>query len=149
MTNETIKRMFDACYKAKRVREMLPPLPKGVMPSFIHYLDVIKKLEATGVQVKISDISNVMNIPRPGVTRTVKDMESNGYLKKIASPTDKRITYITLTASGKKLSQKYDEDYFTALVPYLDNIPEENIDITVNTIEMFYEVMNDRRKDFE
>lgn len=149
MTNETIKRMFDACYKAKRVREMLPPLPKGVMPSFIHYLDVIKKLEATGVQVKISDISNVMNIPRPGVTRTVKDMESKGYLKKIASPTDKRITYITLTASGKKLSQKYDEDYFTALVPYLDNIPEENIDITVNTIEMFYEVMNDRRKDFE
>ena len=149
MTNETIKRMFDACYKAKRVREMLPPLPKGVMPSFIHYLDVIKKLEATGVQVKISDISNVMNIPRPGVTRTVKDMESKGYLKKIASPTDKRITYITLTASGKKLSQKYDEDYFTALVPYLDNIPEENIDITVNTIEKFYEVMNDRRKDFE
>lgn len=149
MTNETIKRMFDACYKAKRVREMLPPLPKGVMPSFIHYLDVIKKLEATGIQVKISDISNVMNIPRPGVTRTVKDMESKGYLKKIASPTDKRITYITLTASGKKLSQKYDEDYFTALVPYLDNIPEENIDITINTIEMFYEVMNDRRKDFE
>lgn len=149
MTNETIKRMFDACYKAKRVREMLPPLPKGVMPSFIHYLDVIKKLESTGVQVKISDISNVMNIPRPGVTRTVKDMESKGYLKKIASPTDKRITYITLTASGKKLSQKYDEDYFTALVPYLDNIPEENIDITVNTIEMFYEVMNNRRKDFE
>ena len=149
MTNETIKRMFDACYKAKRIREMLPPLPKGVMPSFIHYLDVIKKLEATGVQVKISDISNVMNIPRPGVTRTVKDMESKGYLKKTASPMDKRITYITLTASGKKLSQKYDEDYFTALVPYLDNIPEENIDITVNTIEMFYEVMKNRRKDFE
>ena len=149
MTNETIKRMFDACYKAKRIREMLPPLPKGVMPSFIHYLDVIKKLEATGVQVKISDISNVMNIPRPGVTRTVKDMESKGYLKKTASPMDKRITYITLTASGKKLSQKYDEDYFTALVPFLDNIPEENIDITVNTIEMFYEVMKNRRKDFE
>lgn len=149
MTNEKIKRMFDACYKAKRIREMLPPLPTGVMPSFIHYLDVIQKLEMTGVQVKISDISDIMNIPRPGVTRTVKDMESKGYLKKIASPTDKRITYITLTTSGKKLSREYDQDYFTSLAPYLDNIPEENIDTTINTIEMFYEIMKDRRKDFE
>ena len=29
MTNEKIKRMFDACYQAKRIREMLPPLPPG------------------------------------------------------------------------------------------------------------------------
>ena len=35
MTNEKIKRMLDACYLAKRIREMLPPLPEGVMPSYI------------------------------------------------------------------------------------------------------------------
>lgn len=45
MTNEKIKRMFDACYQAKRIREMLPPLPPGVMPSYIQYLDAIQKLE--------------------------------------------------------------------------------------------------------
>ena len=33
MVNEKIKRMLDACYQAKRIREMLPPLPEGVMPS--------------------------------------------------------------------------------------------------------------------
>ena len=44
MTNEKIKRMFDACYQAKRIREMLPPLPPGVMPSYIQYLDAIQKL---------------------------------------------------------------------------------------------------------
>ena len=32
MTSKTIKRMLDACYQAKRAREMLPPLPKGVLP---------------------------------------------------------------------------------------------------------------------
>ena len=30
MTNEKIKRMFDAFYQAKRIRDMLPPLPQGV-----------------------------------------------------------------------------------------------------------------------
>ena len=45
MTTKKIKEMLDACYQAKRIREMLPPLPQGVMPSYIQYLDVIQKLE--------------------------------------------------------------------------------------------------------
>ena len=45
MTSEIIKRMFDACYQAKRTRDMLPPLPEGVRASFIQYLDVIQSLD--------------------------------------------------------------------------------------------------------
>ena len=45
MTTEKIKRMLDACYQANRIREMLPPLPAGVAPSYIHYLDTIQSLE--------------------------------------------------------------------------------------------------------
>ena len=75
MTTEKIKRMLDACYQAKRIRELLPALPNGVAPSYIHYLDVILALEKKEVQVKISDISDKLNLPRPGVTRTVKEME--------------------------------------------------------------------------
>ncbi len=41
MTTEKIKRMLDACYQAKRIRELLPPLPQGVTPSYIQYLDNI------------------------------------------------------------------------------------------------------------
>ena len=78
MTNEKIKRMFDACYLAKRIREMLPPLPQGVMPSYIQYMDKIQALEKQGICVKVSDISDALNIPRPGVTRTVKEMETKG-----------------------------------------------------------------------
>ena len=69
MTSEIIKRMFDACYQAKRTREMLPPLPEGVRSSFIQYLDTIQSLEGQGVQVKVSDISDAMELPRPGKTR--------------------------------------------------------------------------------
>ena len=82
MTIRKIKELLDACYEAKRIRELLPPLPAGVMPSYIQYLDIIGTLEAQGEQVKISDISDVLHIPRPGVTRTVKEMEAKGYVRK-------------------------------------------------------------------
>ena len=78
MTNEKVKRMLDACYQAKRIRELLPPLPQGVMPSYIQYMDTIQKLEKQGIKVKISDISDAMNLPRPGVTRNRKRDGSEG-----------------------------------------------------------------------
>ena len=56
MTNEKVKRMFDACYQAKRIREMLPPLPQGIMPSYIQYMDLIQSMERQGIPVKISDL---------------------------------------------------------------------------------------------
>ena len=102
MTSEKIKRMLDACYQAKRIRDLLPPLPEGVMPSYIQYLEKIQALEKQGIRVKVSDISAAMSLPRPGVTRTVKEMEKKGYLKKLASPDDGRVTYISVTEAGKR-----------------------------------------------
>ena len=149
MTNKKIKEMLDACYQAKRIREMLPPLPQGVMPSYIQYLDVIQSLEKRDVHVKVSDISDELNIPRPGVTRTVKEMEAKGYLHKFASKEDGRVTYISITEEGKKLSRKYDQDYFSELACSLGDISEEDADCMIRTIEKFYQIMCERRKEYD
>ena len=149
MTNEKIKRMLDACYLAKRIREMLPPLPEGVMPSYIKYLEVVQTLEKNSSHVRVSDISDALNLPRPGVTRTVKEMETKGYLQKIASPDDGRVTYIAVTEAGKQLSQKYNEQYFRMLVPYMDEISEEDAQCVIRTIEKFYQIMNERRETYD
>ena len=68
----TIKAVLDACYQAQRIRAMLPTLPDGVTPSYIHFFDLIETMEQKGMRVKVSDISDRLGIPRPGVTRTVK-----------------------------------------------------------------------------
>lgn len=149
MTNEKIKRMFDACYLAKRIREMLPPLPEGVMPSYIKYLEAVQTLEKNSSHVRVSDISDVLDLPRPGVTRTVKEMEQKGYLRKLTSPDDRRVTYISITEEGRELSRKYDENYFSELSAYLDDISEEEADCMIRTIGKFYEIMCERRKHFE
>lgn len=145
MKIQTIKAMFDACYQAKRIRDLLPTLPKGVTPSYIHYLDTVELLEQRGGEVKISDISDALNIPRPGVTRTVKEMEAKGYLCKRTSSHDGRITYISITPKGKELSERYNKQYFNRLAPFLEDISEEDIECTIQTIERFYKVMVERR----
>ena len=149
MNAEKIKRMLDACYLAKRIRELLPELPEGVTPAYIQYMDVIHKLQAYQENVKVSDISDALQLPRPGVTRTVKEMEKKGYLRKYASEEDGRITYISITEKGEELSDKYDKNYYSRLCKYMDHISEEEADCMIHTIEKFYEVMSERRVDIE
>lgn len=149
MKVQTIKRMMDACYQAKRIREMLPALPAGVTPSYIHFLDVIDIMERQGISVKISDISDYLKIPRPGVTRTVREMEEKGYLRKQVAAEDGRVTYISITEEGRALSRKYNDDVFNSLTEPLSGISEEDAETMIHTIETFYRVMCERREHFE
>ena len=149
MNADKIKRMLDACYVAKRIRELLPELPQGVKPAYIQYMDIIHQNQKYKKDVKVSDISDTLKVPRPGVTRTVKEMEEKGYLKKYSSKEDGRITYIAITPKGEELSEKYDKNYYNRLAKYLDDITEEEADCMIQTIEKFYKVMSERRVDIE
>ncbi len=143
MDIQTIKALFDAFYQAKRCGYLA--LPKGVTASYIHYLDTVESLERQVLWVKVSDISDALNIPRPGVTRTVKEMEAKGYLCKHTSSSDGRITYVSITEAGKRLSQAYNEQYFNRSAPLLQNISQQEAECTIQTIERFYQVMSERR----
>lgn len=145
MTTRNIKHLLDAFYQAKRVRELMPALPKGVTPAFIHYLDTIAALQQQGVRVKVSDISDALHIPRPGVTRTVKNMVDGGYLEKAASEEDGRVTYLTITEKGRMLSQVFDSEFFAQLAPLLADVSDEDAATTIRTIEKVYQVMSERR----
>ncbi len=146
MTTDNIKRMLDAFYLAKRIREMLPLLPDGVSPSFIRYLDITGKLEKKNGSVKISDLSDALSVQRPGVTRTLREMEEKGYIRKIISDEDRRVTYIEITERGRALSQKYNEETFTPLLDALASVSDGDVETLIKTIELFYEAMKEGGK---
>lgn len=141
METDKLKRMLDACYLAKRIGDLLPELSDGILPAYIQYLGVISRLQVNHEHVKVSDISDALRIPRPGVTRTVKEMESKGYLSKYASEEDGRITYISITQKGEQLSEEYDRKYYNQIAKSLDNISDSEAEVMINTIVKLYEAM--------
>lgn len=149
MTTTQIKKLLDTCYVAGRVRGLLPPLPQGVLPSYIQYLDVIHTLSQRGEPVRVSDVSDALDLPRPGVTRTVKEMEAKGYLAKTASAEDRRVTYLSLTEAGQQLYAQYDTEYFRALSPALAGVSDADAACTIRTIETLYRVLSGRKTTHE
>ena len=145
MTSDKIKEVMDACYLAKRVRDRLPAFPGGVTSSHIHYLDTIRQLESIKDRVKVSDISDVLGLPRPSVTKTIKDMENLGFVKKMTTKEDGRVVFIQLSDSGKSLIDKYVDEYFTSLSKELSDITDEEADIMIEVVEKMYAVMSKRK----
>lgn len=144
MTSDKIKEVMDACYLAKRVRDMLPALPGGVTSSHIHYLDKIQQLQSMKDKVRVSDISDMLGLPRPGVTKTIKDMENLGFVKKLTTKEDGRVVYIQITDAGKALIDKYVDEYFTSLSKELTDITDEEANVMIEVVEKFYAVMSER-----
>lgn len=144
MKKDMIKKVMDACYLAKRVRDMLPKLPNGVTSTHIHYLDTIRKLELKTGCVKMSDISDELGLPRPSVTKTIKDMEKLGFVEKNTTTTDGRFVFIRITPAGKDLVDKYVDQYFGELSREFEDICDEDAVNMINTIEKLYEVMSRR-----
>ena len=142
MTVELIKRIMDAFYMGKRIRDMLPLLPEGVAPSYVRYLDTIEKLERKNGSVHVSDLSSEMNVQRPGVTRTVSEMEAKGYIRKTTSSDDARVTYLEITEKGRALSRKYNEEVFEEIISALPPVSDEEAEILIRTTEKFYETMS-------
>ena len=146
MKSEKVKEMLDSCYMAKRILDMLPKLPEGVLPSYVRYLETIIELEEKNQKVKVSDVSEVLNLPRPGVTRTINAMEEKGYLKKETAKHDGRVTYVTVTKKGKMIFEKYNKDYFQKLALCLNHVSNDEADCMIQTIEKFYEIMCEGRE---
>ncbi|WP_295092459.1 MarR family winged helix-turn-helix transcriptional regulator [uncultured Catenibacterium sp.] len=146
MNSQKTKKMLDSCYIAKRILDLLPELPEGVLPSYIRYLETIIDLKERNGRVKVSEISKALNLPRPGVTRTVGSMVEKGYLNKISSKEDGRVTYIEVSEKGQALFEKFNKDYFEDLSQRLSDISIEEADCMIETIEKFYQVMCERRK---
>ena len=146
MKSEKVKEMLDSCYMAKRILDMLPKLPEGVLPSYVRYLETIIELEEKNQKVKVSDVSEVLNLPRPGVTRTIHAMKEKGYLKKETAKHDGRVTYVTVTKEGKMIFEKYNKDYFQKLALCLNHVSNDEADCMIQTIEKFYEIMCEGRE---
>ena len=144
MTRDKVKKVMDACYLAKRARDLLPTLPNGVTSSHVHYLDTIRKLELKTDSVRVSDISDELGLPKPGVTKTIKEMEKLGLVEKQADKTDGRVVFLKITAAGNALLDEYGDELFGELSRELGDVSDEDAETMIETVEKLYRVMRKR-----
>lgn len=101
---------------AQQALNTLPPLPDGITAQYIHILDAISHHENNKRSVRVSDIAGNLRVSIPGITRSLKAMESIGIIKKVPAPDDGRVVLLALTPYGREILAVYVTQYHSAFV---------------------------------
>lgn len=100
------KKLLEATMRMKNFRasEKLNIMPKSEFVT----MDIILNYEAKGISnINISEISRILEISAPAVSKNIKRIEQKGYVCRIVDGKDRRNTYVAATDKGR---DKFKED---------------------------------------
>lgn len=136
------ERYLGACMVAKRTTHFLPAPPEGLQRRHIYILKTCYNLKKENGAVKISDIAQAIGSTLPSVTKNIAVLEKLGYMKKQANEKDRRVINVEPTEKGLALYQQDVYDFHEKNAEVLQDIPIEDIETTIRTIERIYQEMD-------
>lgn len=127
MDKDLIREFLLSCQEAKKICELLPPLPKKMKPRHIRVLDAVHTLHEKNGIVRVSDVASEMGGTLPSITKLVNELCEMKVLEKTRSAEDKRVYHLELTKLGEKYYDKYVTRFHDWLSDELDEISEDDL----------------------
>lgn len=135
---EYVRLLLDACWKAKSITELMPEIPKGMKPRYVHVIDAIWHINAPHGQdtatARVGDVSAFLGVTTPSITKLIGEMADRGLLAKHADDTDRRAVTLTLTEQGLAIRKAYVADYHAHLGELLVGITPEECETVARTM---------------
>ena len=92
-------------------------------------------------EVRVSDISQYLNITTPSVTKLIQELEKMKALKKDSQKEDKRVSLVCLTDYGLELQEKYVTNYHKEWADKLQDVTQDEEDTVIRVIKRLSETM--------
>ena len=98
----------------------------GCKPSEIKVLFCIKKSVKPGAsEIKVSQISKLLQVTPPTVTQLLKGLEANGLIERHIDPLDRRAVGITLSEKGEMVTRQAADTFSASLDGLIEYLGEE------------------------
>lgn len=136
---DTIKELFDACFLARKITQMLPPLPDGVVMRHAQIIDAIVELADKSESVHVGDVSRLMECTTPSITKLLGELTELGYVSKKGVPGDRRRVAIGLTRKGRTFHEHYTVSYHKLMAAALSDLSEGECRTAIKIINTLYE----------
>lgn len=72
---DDVRSLIDACWKAKTITELMPALPKGMKPRYVHVIDAVWHINEPNGQdtgtARVGDVSAFLGVTTPSITKLV------------------------------------------------------------------------------
>lgn len=92
-----------------------------------HQQITVIKLIAHGKKVTVSDLCKKMSLSKGTVSGIVKRLEEAGYVQKLRSNEDKRVTYIIFTDRGMEYAKEFKDTMNNSFNKIVEKLTEDEI----------------------
>ena len=137
LAKEEVRSLLDVCWKAKTITELMPALPKGMKPRYVHVIDAVWHINEPNGQdtgtARVGDVSAFLGVTTPSITKLVGEMADLGLVVKHASRHRRAVT-LTLTERGLDIRRIYVEEYHAHLSQLLGGLTSDQCETTVRTL---------------
>ncbi len=97
----------------------------------IYYLDIIDQMK----NPTLGELAEKLGLSKPSITVIVENLVRNGYIEKVKSDADRRVSHIHLGDKGKTIAQLHEKIHSkieSFLTKSLDNDEVEHLTILLN-----------------
>lgn len=140
MGSPEINLLFDACGIARRIMDIMPPLPQGIKPRHIHVIDAIWRINhdpSHQGKAHVSDVAASFGILMPSVTKLVAELVDKQLVNKSPSSTDGRSMDLSLTARGEQYRQQYVTEFHNEILPRLSSLQPGDAQEAIRVMSIF------------
>jgi DNA-binding MarR family transcriptional regulator len=121
-TEQKLMRAFMQFHKAEWHERSIA----GCKPSEIRVLFCIRKgVRPDMPEMKVSEISKLLQVTPPTVTQLLKGLEAHGLVERRDDPTDRRSVGISLTKKGEMVTQKAMDAFYSSLRGLIEYLGED------------------------
>lgn len=130
-SNVKIKALINILYTANWITSFQNEFFRfyGISPQ---QYNILKILNGAGQPLKVQTIKDRMIDRSPNATRLMDKLTEKDFIKRSASPTDRRVVYIDITEKGKALLASISEDFNDDLVK---NITDEEAQLISDLLD--------------
>ena len=127
MTMACFKELLDTAEAASQLTDSYAALCSGIHPRHIRMLEQIAVKNQAGCEPMPSDISEILGVTRPGITRTLSELREMGYVNKTVDAKDNRVYHLSLTEEGWNVYEQYVLSEQAAVQEALEGVDEDKI----------------------
>ncbi|HWC35842.1 MAG TPA: MarR family transcriptional regulator [Mycobacteriales bacterium] len=126
---------------ARLARQLRQHSPGGLSPS---QWSALAMVDSHG-QLRIGDLADREGVSAPTATRVVASLEELGLLSRTSDPSDRRTSYIALTAEGQDKLESTRRSQSTELVQRLSAMPAQDVRRLVELLPVLESLLTEDR----
>ncbi len=145
-TTATERQLLSALMRFKRLHWNQQQSIAGCKHSEMRVLMCVKEAtnNSASPEIKVSEISRMMNVTSPTITQSLNSLEANGLIERHVDPRDRRAVGVKLTSKGEMAVQKAREAFFASIRGLVEYLGEEQSSQLVDLLLKVYRYYSEK-----